>query len=226
MSVPALVIARDRLSYVQRCVAALDEAGARVHVVDHGSTYEPLLQWYRDSGVPVIFRGDQHPRSLWEWDRLAYFVGWARPYVVTDPDVMPVDGCPTDWLEHLREALECYPGWLKAGLSLRVSDLPAHYAHAERVPLWEAQWWRTEIYPGWFSAGVDTTLALYRPLSENARFAIQPALRSAPPYEAHHLTWYENSTQPTEEARHYAAHLPPLVSHWSDPAAYEGGGGR
>lgn len=225
----AFVIARDRLTYVRRSCAALFDAGMDVYVVDHGTTYEPLLRWYDSSaaeatGVLEVFRrGDEHPRSLWEWPTFRKVLGDVMPYVVTDPDVVPAPGCPRDWPTVLRDVLQRNPGWVKAGLSLRTSDLPARYAHAARVREWEAQHSAHEQIPGWWTAGVDTTLAVYRPLGEAPRFSLHPALRSMKPYEALHLTWYEDSSAPTKESRWYAAHLPPLVSHWSDPAAYEGG---
>lgn len=227
---PAFVIARDRLTYVRRCVAALVAAGCDVHVVDHGTTYEPLLRWYTDGGAEnagvsaVHLRGDAHPRSLWEWEGLPRVAGPRRPYLVTDPDVVPAPDCPADWLAALHDVLALHGGWVKAGLGLRVDDVPPRYAHAQRVREWEAQHRAQEQVPGWWTAAVDTTLALYRPLAENPGFALHPALRAKAPYEALHLTWYEDSRNPTKESRWYAAHLPPLISHWSDPETYERGG--
>lgn len=140
--------------------------------------------------------------------------------MVTDPDVVPDDDCPNDWVSYLGRLLDVRPGWVKAGLGLRVDDLPEHYEHAAQVKTWEQQWWEWEISDQVYNASVDTTLALYRSLDENPRFALNPSLRTGKPYVARHLTWYENSATPTEEDRYYRAHATPLVSHWADPGAY------
>lgn len=229
MRYPAIIISRDRL-VLRRCVAALVAANLEVHVVDHGTTHGPLLEWLLDeadaAGVSsVSYRGAHPPRALWEWDGLEKLVGTVRPYLVTDPDVVPDDGCPADWVEHLLGGLARWPGLAKAGLALRVDDLPADYEHAARVRRWESRWWargRSDErgFP-WYHASVDTTLAAYPPLGQRREFALDPGLRAGFPYVARHLPWYRVGP-PTPDESWYDRHLPRGVSHWQDPASYEG----
>jgi hypothetical protein len=41
------------------------------------------------------------------------------------------------------------------------------------------------------------------------------SLRTQPPYEAHHMPWYENASAPTPEQRYYVAHADRLISNWN-----------
>lgn len=224
---PAIVIVRDRVSYARLCVEALLRAGLEVHVVDHESTYEPCLKWLsmlETSGlVSVHRRKNVHPRDLWRWHGLRQIVG-DRRYIVTDPDVVPDENCPSDWFHYMDSVLDEHPGWLKIGFNLRTDDLPSHYVHAETVKEWEAQWYTrdlgVDVRPKLYQASVDTTLALYRSLNECDQFSLAPALRTDRPYLARHLTWYEDSANPTDEEIYYRNHVTPLVSHWQNPTAY------
>lgn len=206
----ALVIMRDRVTYAKQCVEALTHAGLDVHIVDHGTTWEPALEWLSNCGLPVHRRGDQHPRSLWEWELLEPIVGDNR-YIVTDCDVLPT--CPPNWLEMMGMMLDVFPNRVKVGLGLLLDDLPAHYEYREQVHQWEA------AYQNFFS-DVDTTLAMYRPLGDQPEFALGPSIRMGLPYVARHLPWYEDSANESEELRYYREHALLGASHWLDPERY------
>ncbi|HWB34990.1 MAG TPA: hypothetical protein VHA75_03095 [Rugosimonospora sp.] len=215
----AVVILRDRATYAQQCVSALHRAGLDIVVFDHGSTWPPALDWLDSCGLPVARSGNAHPRDVWESGRLAPYVGSER-FVLTDPDVIAPD---TDWLPRLHDLLDRYPTRVKAGLALRLDDLPGCNRDTVKVRAWEHQWWQTEVEPGVYDALVDTTLALYRPLSELPRtFLLGPALRLADVHSARHLTWYEDTINPGEEITYYRTHVTPGVSHWADPDLYMG----
>ena len=62
---------------------------------------------------------------------------------------------------------------------------------------------------------VDTTLALYLPLSVHPEFKLVPGARLTAPYQVRHLPWYETG-EPSEEDRYYREHLIPGSSHWAD----------
>lgn len=219
MVTPAVVIMRDRVSYAKGCVAALTAAGFDVYIVDHASTWPPAVEWLYTCGLPVHHRDNAHPRSLWDWDGLAAIVG-NRRYVVTDPDVVPDPHCPADWPAHLDMLLDLHPTAVKAGLGLRIDNLPAQNADAGKVREWEAQWWRAPTGLGAYDAPVDTTLALYQPLTTGPAFSLGPAVRSDYPYVAWHLPWYEITDDPTLEVAYYRDHAISGVSHWLDPDAY------
>jgi hypothetical protein len=94
---------------------------------------------------------------------------------------------------------------------LRIDDIPDHYAHATEVVKWESQWWLDERFPGFFYSPIDTTFAMYRPGEGHLNHR---SLRSAPPYVARHMPWYENSTIANDELEYYLAHADSLIINW------------
>lgn len=233
----AFIVCRDRVSYAQQCLEALQDSPGvgEIYLVDHRSTYLPMLDWLGAAAgaylrgsyigrVHVLWRDNAHPRDLWTNGTLSSVLRPGERFIVTDCDVVP--DAPLDWVDHLSAVLDRYPSLAKAGLGLRVDDLPERYAHRERVQNWESQWTEAgRIMPCdgslVFRSPVDTTLAMYRELGE---FVMEPAARTTYPYLAQHLAWYENSARLTGEQRWYYEHATPGISHWQDPAAYEQAG--
>jgi hypothetical protein len=224
--VKAFVITRDRLTYTRRCVEALLDAGfgGDVVLVDHGSTYPPMLDWRDAGGLPfgveVWADDNRHPRDLWRTGGpIEQCVEPGERYIVTDCDVVPADDCPGDWVAYLGQLLDHNPHAVKAGLGLRTSDLPEHFTHAATVQAWEAKYQPPLAAPvGVWSAvwsDIDTTLAMYR---GSGPFRLGPAIRTMAPYEALHLPWYEDTVNPSEEAAFYAAQA--VHGHWRKPDGF------
>jgi hypothetical protein len=215
--VKAFIIMRDRASYAQLCLTALARAGLEPVVVDQGSTWPGALEWLdvieQGGDALVLRKGNGHPRDLWGYEPFRELCG-DDYYMVTDPDVVPSDDCPLDWPARLRDLLDRYPGYRKAGLGLRIDLIPETYQWRDKVISWEQQFWQCPIEPGVFARGIDTTLALYRPLAEGG-FVIDGALRTGYPYVADHLSWYEDLDHLTPEIDWYATHAEPGISHWT-----------
>lgn len=216
MRTPCIVITRDRLSYAKACLESLEQYGnlLDITIVDHGSTWLPMVDWLARQRCPVWMLGDRTARDLWDdHQSLSEIVG-DQPYLVTDPDVVFDDGCPGDWLAVLDDEMHQRRTPVKVGLGLRVDDLPVGAALSEKVRAWEGEFWleRTASGRGW-KAPVDTTLALYPPLDVRSDFALTPATRLDAPYLLRHLPWYGELD--AEEARYYREHALPGASHWS-----------
>lgn len=218
MRTPCIIITRDRLSYTKLCLASLERFGEQlaIHIFDHGSTYEPMTEWLADLGRSQrheVWRfGDRAPREVWKWDRLHYLIGRDQPYLVTDPDVVLDDACPGDWLERMQHEMGHDPD-IKVGLGLRIDDLPLEQTATGNVLAWESAFWneRTACGAAW-KAPVDTTLALYPPLSVQPNFTLAPAKRIDAPYLLRHLPWY-GDLDPAE-TQYYREHALPGTSHW------------
>jgi hypothetical protein len=210
------IIFRDRLTYASRCAAALSSAGLEVVIVDNGTTYPPAMAWLdvmEAKGTPVLRKGGGHPRELWGWVPFRELCGGDR-YVVTDPDVVPADDCPDDWLAYLGKILDDSDS-PKAGLGLRTDNIPEWYQHREHVITWEQQFWDHPTgIGGIYAAQIDTTLALYQPLAENTAFTIE-GLRTGPPYVAEHLAWYEDLDNLSPELQYYHENTEPGISFWT-----------
>jgi hypothetical protein len=221
--VKAFVIFRDRASYAKQCVEELQKVGLEVHIVDHASTYPPAVEWLKQVNAQVHRLDNQHPQQLWTWPGLRALVGTKKPYVVTDCDVIPT--APDDWVSELASYLD-NPAWNKVGMSLRLADIPESYQHRQKVIEWETQHWEhplteaTRAKVTLFGAAVDTTLAIYQPLGLYPSFALGPAIRTGYPYYAKHLSWYEDSSNPSEEQQWYEQHMNRDYSHWIAPERY------
>lgn len=213
MTIPLIVITRDRVTYTAQCIASLERFDVELHIVDHGSTWPTMLDWLADSPHPVHRRGGLPPRALWEWYGLRRIVG-DLPYLVTDPDIILDPACPPDWLTRLGDELraEAPYGGVKVGLGLRIDDLPDTDL-GSKVRYWESAFWTARSQSGraW-RAPVDTTLALHQRLAVAPHFALGPAARLDAPYLARHLPWYD--TLDDEENTYYRAHALPGTSHW------------
>lgn len=209
--VPVFITVRDRLEPLRRLVEWLERAGGvDITLVDNDSAYPPLLEWLAGSPHRVVHTGrNLGPRVAW-LTGLVQRVGLQRPYVVTDPDVVPDEECPSDLLDHLAAVLASHPEVERVGPGLRIDDLPVEGGHTEAVVAWESQFWAHEVEPGLFAADIDTTFAMYRP---GRRTPGAPALRTGRPYVARHLPWYQVGP-PGDEVLFYRARADPTVNSW------------
>jgi len=220
----AFIISRDRVTYTHLCVTALTEAGLDPVIVDQGSTW-PLAEDYltamEAAGVQVLRRGGGHPRTLWDWEPFRQACGTDR-YIVTDCDVVPSEDCPLDWPQRLSGLLDRYPQYSKAGIGLRLDRIPDTYQRKDHVLKWEQKFWESPL-EGFtvdhrgavYQAPVDTTLAMYRPLTEREFDITLSAMRTGYPYVADHLAWYEDYDELDEELRWYHEHAEPGISYWT-----------
>lgn len=213
------IIFRDRVTYAHLCLTALIEAGVEPVVVDHGSTWPLAEDWLlaiEAAEVTVLRRGPGcHPRSLWEWDTFRELCG-DQKYLVTDPDVVPSDDCPADWVNWLSTLLDRRPEISKAALGLRLDNIPDSYQNKNHVLEWERQFWVNMTADGVCETVVDTTMAVYRPLTEQPSFAMS-ALRTGPPYLADHLAWHEDLHNLDPELAWYHEHAERGISYWTTP---------
>ncbi len=209
--IPVLITCRDRLTPLVELVNWLERAGhERIYLIDNDSTYPPLLEFYEKTAHDVIrLNANLRYKAPWLGD-VVRTVAAGHPYVVSDPDVVPVEECPLHAVAVFQEALLRFPRYRKAGFGLRIDDLPSSYQHRKHVQLWEQQFWRKQIEPGLFDAPIDTTFALYR---AGLKFHTRPAIRTGPPYIARHLPWYADGDQPDEEERYYR-HRAALERTW------------
>jgi len=149
------------------------------------------------------------PHALWGSGLLETLSVTGR-FILSDPDVVPTEDCPDDAIEVLADALDQYPDRVKAGLGLRIDDLPDHYPRKAEVLAWERQYWETELAPELYDANVDTTFALYRP---GLPFAYGPSARTGPPYLARHVPWYTDPARIAADEKFYYERAAG-VTHW------------
>lgn len=215
-TVPVFIVCRDRLQSLAMMVKWLLAAGQEnLVLLDNDSAYPPLLEYLRtleaDPRCRVVRLGANHGQNaLWDLNLLDR-LDVRGPYVLSDPDIVPLKDCPADAVGRFLDLLDRYPDMAKAGFGLRLDDLPERYALKRRVITWESQFWRDEIAPGVFLAPIDTTFAAYRPGA--ARDGA--ALRTGAPYLARHMPWYADSDRPGEEEAFYRSRAQAGVTNWN-----------
>src|SRR3954454_5143927 len=106
--IPVFIISFNRLVCLQRLVAWLETAElAEPIIIDNGSTYRPLLDWFDRMGTTIAirrFEDNYGPYRVWEERLFEDRTSPSQPfYVVTDPDVLPTEDCPRDAIPRLIE---------------------------------------------------------------------------------------------------------------------------
>lgn len=211
-SLPIFINVRDRLRPLTKLLAWLNQAGhCNITLIDVASTYPPLLKFLDTSPYRVVkLKRNLGFAALWMLPELKEVIlkEW---FVYSDSDVVPAEFCPPDAVAYLYHLLQEFPGYLKAGLGLRLDDIPDHYRDKQNVLDWESGLYGRELAPDVFQADVDTTFALYRPHAPR----VCPAMRTRGAYEARHTPWYADSANPDAEETYYHAHAWPVRRHWT-----------
>lgn len=197
----------NRLTWPRELAADLTAVGCEVILIDNGSTYPPLLEWYKNCPYKVHHLPDHYGhKSLWQSGIINNYKD--ENYIVTDHD-LSIKDVPKDFIEVL--TAELYKtDRIKAGLSLEINDLPAGTYQGEIVQ-WESKFWLTEkTGRGFYYSDIDTTLAVYsakrlaKVTTDNGFFS---AVRAPKPYTARHLPWYNIPGQLSEEEQYYADNI-------------------
>lgn len=214
-STPIFICAKDRVMFLRRLVERLRQQGYNnIIVIDTGSTFPEMLDFLPRvdcggaGGVAQIHDCPNPHLALWTYGLLKIFNAEGGPFVYTDCDVLP--DCPHDWIFRLGELLDRHPEFPKAGLGLRIDDLPDCYARKAEVIEWESKFWARQIEADAYDAPIDTTLALYRP----GAVGLSRAIRTGGEYVARHLPWYSDSKNLAPDEAHYKANMAPGVGHW------------
>jgi len=236
---PIFINSYNRLDCLKNLLGWFEKFDSpNITIIDNNSTYEPLLEFYEKTNHNVYRIGENYgPYSLWEKSDKSEsglyekFELQDKFFILTDPDVVPIDECPTDIFEYFNEILVKNPNIEKIGLGLKLDDIPEHYPLRNKVLRTENQYWpmsikthyggseqnmEFEIYQGnefqgdgehrskLFHAPLDTTFCMIRPgFKRHGWSPAETTLRSGYPYVARHLAWYMDGNNPTEEDKFY-----------------------
>jgi len=223
VKVPVFIISFNRLTCLQKLVAWLESAElAEPIIVDNGSTYPPLLDWFdRMRGTIAIhdFKDNYGPYRVWDQRLFEARTSPEQPfYVVTDPDVVPIAECPKDAIPRLVDAWNALRS-PKVGLSFRLETIPDTLPSGHDIRAWETRMQSDGVrqpdgagaraLPGCYESMLDTTFQV------NHRDMLPPSggssgIRLAHPYQADHLGWHLDPHHLSDEERYYwqtASHL-------------------
>lgn len=212
--IPIIINNFNRCASFFQLVDFLRSTGhSNLYVIDNASTYPPLLEQYAKEKLRVFhLRKNIGCFALWKTRIAEYFLN--NYYVYTDPDVVPTESCPNDFMTYFKNILDRSKGLEKVGFALKVDDLPDWYELKAKVIAHESQFQSKRIdgAGNLFDAPIDTTFALYRPHAQGGYWL--SAIRTGEPYVARHLPWYSDTRQHTAEERYYrAAAIKP--THWT-----------
>lgn len=205
-NIPIFIINFNRLECLKLLIKNLEKYGYKnIYIIDNASKYPPLLDFYNECKYEV-FRMEHNEGHMVFWKN-EVFKEWRKNfYVVTDPDVIPIEECPTDFLKYFFGILKKYPFVRKVGFSLRIDDLPPGGIFTKEVLEWEMQFFKKKIIgKNIYYAEIDTTFALYLPDQLCFTRDFLKAFRTGYPYQARHLPWYKTINTITEEDRYYDA---------------------
>lgn len=213
-NIPIIINNYNRLEYLKKLIASLKSRGYNnIYILDNDSTYPPLLEFYKNTDVNVIYlKKNWGYRAIWESEIVKQF--WNSYYVYTDSDMELSHECPTNFMEYFLQILEKYPKCFKVGFGMKIDDLPNYYEYKKQVISHESQFWLKELEPGLFEAPIDTTFALYRPYTGTSTNINKMNIRTGNPYLIHHLPWYTDSNNPTDEDKYYVNSIT-QSTHWS-----------
>lgn len=211
--IPVVINNFNRLDCLKELLAALESRGySNLIILDNASTYPPLLDFYTTCPYRLIrLQKNVGHMAIWQTEEGKEFLD--DYYVYTDPDVVPVEECPDNFLEYFLKILENYPAVAKVGFSLKLDDIPEFYQKKTEVITWESQNFKHLIAEGLYNASIDTTFALYRPNAGGDWKS--KAIRTGPPYSARHLPWYVDEHFLSEEELYYRKTRKQEISQWT-----------
>lgn len=153
-----------------------------IYIIDNGSTYEPLLEWYNTHPCEVIYMANLGHTAPWINGLVTKL---NTPYVVTDSD-LGLENIPDDVLLVLEDKLNKYPYFKKIGIGLDWKVVPTTSPYFAHVNTYEKNRWETSdvidgLYP---NVHIDTTFALY-----NVNYYFIGGASLSYPYVARHYPW-------------------------------------
>jgi hypothetical protein len=200
--VPIIINNRNRYTFLKQMVEQLQAFGYKhIFILDNDSKYQPLLKYYQETNAEIIYLNQNMGyKALWLHSTFKKFKD--KHYVYSDPDILLQDGCPKAFVFHLYQYLNKYTWKEKAGLALKIDDIPNHYQHKQIAIENEQIFWLKPLEKDVYDAPLDTTLALYKPLAYGNAEECK-AIRVAGQLTAKHLTWYLDSANLSDEELFY-----------------------
>jgi hypothetical protein len=220
-NIPIVILNRDRLYPLVEQVEALHKRNYNnITIIDNQSTYPPLLDWYKKSGVDVFYNNITE-NSCHAFRDLVYsnhpkfkqiISDW---YVFNDSDIIPVNDVPEDFIEHLIEYAKKY-NRSKVGMSIKIDDIDLDYPLNKWVHDYESSYWTNAIVDGeveLYPHPIDTTFSVHSP--NTIPTWSNNTLRVGVPYIVKHAPFYYNPNSLPEDEKYYLSHMNKQSSNWS-----------
>ncbi|MBR6327689.1 MAG: glycosyltransferase, partial [Alphaproteobacteria bacterium] len=121
---PIYIISFNRLSYLKQMVEMLEKYHLyNIHIIDNASTYPPLLEYLKACPYQVHYMPENYGHMVFFKAPDFKKVRENEYYVLTDPDIAPIEDCPSDFMDYFYQILLKYPKYHKVGFSLKIDDI-------------------------------------------------------------------------------------------------------
>ncbi len=203
--IPIVINNFNRLKFPLELIGFLENCGfTNIIILDNNSSYPPLLKFYETCKYKVI-RQKQNLGHLAFWKSGLYDQYKWNYFVYTDSDVVPVPECPKGFIEYFKFILSSNYRLDKIGFGIKIDDLPDSFSLKNKIIEYEKHYWERAVMPNLYEAPIDTTFALYKPLSklERGESYTLAAWRTGSPYLIRHLPWYLDSGDLSDEEKYY-----------------------
>lgn len=206
LTIPIIIINYNRLSDLKKMVDFFLKRGhTNIVIVDNNSTYPPLLDYYEKIKDKVtIERMVENKGHLSFWRNENVYARYSKGYyVITDPDIIPNENLPDNYMARLMAVLNGNKGKTKVGFALRIDDIPDTFGQKQKVVDWEKQFWEKQLSENLYDAMLDTTFALYPPCYRYNSNNFLKGIRVAGDFTARHGGWYIDHQNLTDEDLFY-----------------------
>lgn len=180
--IPVIINNRNLLTWPKAMVKHIKKLKnvGEIIIVDNGSTYEPLLSWYKTLPYKIIYTTNLGSAAPWIVNAIP-----SIPYVVTDPD-LGIDNIPLDTLIVLEKKINKNPSLGKIGLGLDWQCVRPSSPYYKFLRTHEGKrWGKSRVIDGvYVDVTVDTTFALYNRPDFFFGGGSVPS-----PYTARHIPW-------------------------------------
>lgn len=189
----------NRLSKGRPLIENLADLGIEVIILDGGSTYPPLLEWYEK--CPFKIHTVPTNQICWAYFNTDLWDLYRDQYFISSDCDLDISQVPHDFVDHLMNGLVNTPTVWKAALSLEIFDLPDTPFGKEAYEH-EIRYWTNKNALGFFEVDVDNALAVYD-RERRDKVDWMAGLRADKPYTARHYDWYLTDETYTEEDDYY-----------------------
>lgn len=220
-NIPIVILNRDRFHPLVEQVDILRSYGyTNITIIDNYSTYTPLLEWYKKSGVDVFYN-DVTPNSNQAFKDLVQighpkFVQIVKDwYVFNDSDIIPLNSVPDNFIEHLINYAKKY-NKTKVGMSIKIDDIDLNYPLNAWVHGYESTYWTNGIKDGdveLYPHPIDTTFAVHAP--NVLPTWSDDTLRVGIPYIVKHAPFYYDPNNLPDDEKYYISRMDKKSSNWS-----------
>lgn len=193
-NMPVVVIGYNQYTYVKNMVTQLEKYTSDIIVVDNNSTYDPLLNYYKNNfGYTLLRQKKNYGHSVFRQDFVQQLVG--DVYLLTDPDLKFTSNLPANFINSLIDISNHFKAQ-KVGFALSIDSDQIRtdvQFHGNSIKEWESQFWKKRLeYPmnpslELYGAAIDTTFCLI-----NKKFIAGNMIRIAGNYTCLHLPWFKD----------------------------------